>query len=65
MKNFVQALLDERTGYIRRGLKDRVAQVDAALKQYNVEVDIDVEVAAVKPEVEQASAAKKAKRIVR
>ena len=33
MKNYVEALLVERAGYERRGLKDRVKMVDAALRE--------------------------------
>lgn len=67
MKKIVEALLTERIGYVRRGLKDRVSQVDAILNKFNVKVDadIDIEVAAVKPEVEQAAVAKKVKRTTR
>jgi hypothetical protein len=43
----VEALLREREGYVVRGLANRVAQVDAELKRYGVEVG-DV------PEVETA-----------
>lgn len=47
----VEALLIEREGYVRRGLRDRVAQVDAQLAQFGVAV----ETASVQPEVETAS----------
>jgi hypothetical protein len=67
MKSLITALLNEREGYLRRGLKNRVAQVDASLRAFGVEVDakIDVEVAAAAPEVENASAVKKTKRVAR
>ena len=32
---YVQALKDEREGYVRRGLTDRVAQVDAELARFD------------------------------
>ncbi len=32
MSDYVEALKLEREGYVRRGLKDRVAQVDAILR---------------------------------
>lgn len=41
----LEALLVEREGYVRRGLKDRVAQVDAAIKALGFEVSDDVETA--------------------
>lgn len=58
MNKNIEALLVERLGYERRGLKDRVAQVDAALR----ELDFDhkymtqpvTETAAIQPEVERA-----------
>ena len=31
---YVRALKEEREGYVRRGLKDRVAQVDAELARF-------------------------------
>ena len=37
--NMVDALLEERAGYVRRGRRDRVAQVDAVLAGYGVAVD--------------------------
>jgi hypothetical protein len=35
----VDALLAEREGYVRRGLSNRVAQVDAALARFGVVVN--------------------------
>ena len=55
--SYIQALLEEREGYVRRGLKDRVAQVDAVLKQAgNVEVE---ESTTIEPEVEVATRTRK------
>jgi hypothetical protein len=53
----VEALLKEREGYVRRGLKNRVKAVDEALKAYGIAVEstpTEVESASIKPEVEQA-----------
>lgn len=52
----IKALLWERLGYERRGLEDRVAQIDALLAQldYHAEDPVTVETAAVAPEVERA-----------
>lgn len=36
---YVAALLDERRGFVMRGKKDRVAQVDAELARFGVAVD--------------------------
>jgi len=48
----LEALLVEREGYVRRGLKDRVAQVDAAIKALGFGVSDDVETADLEaPEV--------------
>lgn len=67
MKNdpVVVALLAEREGYLRRGLKNRVAEVDKALQKHNIAVDDKVEVAAVEPEVEVAAAPKRTKKVSR
>jgi len=35
----IEALLAEREGYLRRGLKGRVAQVDAELAKVNIATD--------------------------
>jgi hypothetical protein len=40
----VAGLLEERRGYLVRGLANRVAQVDAELKRLGVEVDDGPEV---------------------
>lgn len=39
MSNDVEPLLREREGYVRRGLADRVAQVDAELKRLGHEIE--------------------------
>jgi hypothetical protein len=54
MNNQVESLLFEREGYVRRGLKQRVAQVDAELAKFG----IGIESASVEPTVETASRAK-------
>lgn len=57
----IKALLEERRGYVVRGLADRVKQVDDALKALGFEVD-GLEVASVEPRVEKASLKKAAPR---
>ena len=54
MSNEVQSLLAEREGYLRRGLPQRVAEVDAQLAKFG----IAVETASIAPTVETASRAK-------
>lgn len=66
MKNHVEALLIERAGYERRGLKDRIKAVDAALRELDFDhkyMGDEVETASVQPVVERAvvKAAKKRK----
>ena len=66
MKNHVEALLVERAGYERRGLKDRVKAVDAVLRELDFDhkyMSDEVESASVEPVVERAvvKAAKKRK----
>ena len=66
MKKQIEALLVEREGYIRRGLKDRVKAVDAALRELDFDhkyMTDEVETASVEPVVERAviKAAKKRK----
>lgn len=60
-KQLIEALLIERAGYVLRGLKDRVKQVDEQLTIAGHKVTVKVETAAVEPAVETASkpAAKK------
>ena len=52
----IDALLAERAGYERRGLKDRVKAVDAALRDLGFDNKYvpEVEVASVDPVVETA-----------
>ncbi len=52
----IDALLAERAGYERRGLKDRVKAVDAALRELGFDHKYmpEVEVASVEPVVETA-----------
>ena len=54
MNTEVESLLMEREGYLRRGLKDRIAQVDAQLALFGVAV----ESASVAPSTETASRSK-------
>jgi hypothetical protein len=66
MKNHVEALLVERAGYERRGLKDRVKAVDSVLRELDFDhkyMSDEVETASVEPVVERAvvKAAKKRK----
>jgi hypothetical protein len=67
MKNYVEALLVERAGYERRGLKDRVKAVDARLRELDFDhkymTEPEIETAALEPVVERAvvKAAKKRK----
>lgn len=62
---YVEALLIERRGYEQRGMKDRVAQVDAALREVGYESKYttdEVETAAVEQEAERATKKKPARR---
>jgi hypothetical protein len=62
---YVEALLIERRGYEQRGMKDRVAQVDAALREVGYEskyMTDEVETAAVEQEAERATKKKPARR---
>jgi len=56
MSKMIDALLAERAGYERRGLKDRVKAVDAALRELGFDNKYvpEVEVASVEPEVEKS-----------
>ena len=56
MSKQIDALLIEREGYVRRGLKDRVKACDDALAQlgYKSKV-IEIETAAVEPVAERAT----------
>ena len=53
MNKYVEALLIERRGYEQRGLKHRVAQVDAALREVGYEIN-EVEAATIEPDSERA-----------
>jgi hypothetical protein len=58
MNKQIDALLFEREGYLRRGLKDRVKAVDAALRELGFDhkyMTDEVETAAVEPVVERAA----------
>jgi hypothetical protein len=56
MSKMIDALLAERAGYERRGLKDRVKAVDAALRELGFDHKYmpEVEVASVEPVVEKS-----------
>jgi hypothetical protein len=56
MSKMIDALLAERAGYERRGLKDRVKAVDAALRELGFDNKYmpEVEVASIEPVVETA-----------
>lgn len=56
MSKMIDALLAERAGYERKGLKDRVKAVDAALRELGFDNKYvpEVEVASVEPEVEKS-----------
>jgi hypothetical protein len=67
MNKQIEALLVERAGYEKRGLKNRVASVDAALRELDFDhkymVETEIETASFEPAVERAivKAAKKRK----
>ena len=67
MNKQIEALLVERAGYEKRGLKDRVKAVDAALRELDFDhkymVETEIETSAFEPAVERAvvKAAKKRK----
>ena len=58
MNKQIAALLVERAGYEKRGLKDRVKAVDAALRELDFDhkymVETEIETAALEPFVERA-----------
>jgi hypothetical protein len=56
MSKMIDALLAERAGYERRGLKDRVKAVDAALRELGFDNKYmpEVEVASIEPEIEKS-----------
>lgn len=64
-KSLIDGLLIERAGYVQRGLKDRVAQIDAYLRDLGHEskqLSTPVETATAVPQVESAALPKAAKR---
>lgn len=63
-RSLVDALLAERAGYANRGLVDRVAQIDAALRELGFESTPTVEAAAVAPSAERAVTPRARKRRV-
>lgn len=63
MNKWIDALLIEREGYVRKGLKESVEQVDAALRGlgYQDAPTPDVELASVSP-VTETSVLKRGKK---
>lgn len=63
MNKWIDALLIEREGYVRKGLKESVEQVDAALRGlgYQDAPTPDVELASVEP-VTETSVLKRGKK---
>jgi hypothetical protein len=56
MKNQIEALLVERAGYERRGLKDRVKSCDEALRALGHSVKTpQIETATIEPVAERAT----------
>ena len=59
MNKQIEALLIERLGYERRGLKDRVKAVDAALRKVGFEhkylSEPEIETASIEPVAERAT----------
>ena len=59
MNKQIEALLVERLGYERRGLKDRVKGVDAALRELGFEhkylINPEIETASIEPVAERAT----------
>ena len=58
MNKQINALLQERAGYVRRNLPKRVESVDAALRELgfdhkHMSEDTQIETASVEPEVEK------------
>lgn len=64
MNKMIAALLAEREGYARRNKMDRVAEVDAQLRELGFEHKLvqPVEAAAIAPVVEQSVRKKAAKK---
>ena len=63
MDHIIASLLNERAGYVQRGLKDRVSQVDAQLTALGHKSAPRVETASVEPETERAVTSKRTKRV--
>ena len=63
MNKQIEALLAERNGYIARGLKNRVADVDAELVRLGHTVKTEVAAVAA-PETEIAADVRRARRTV-
>lgn len=57
--SYVDALLIERAGYARRGLKDRVAEVDAEIKRLGGGVVVADDPAEVAPQGTVTKASRK------
>lgn len=53
----IESLLQERAGYVKRKLADRVKQVDASLRElgYDQKYMTDIETATAEPVVEMAA----------
>ena len=55
MSKLIASLLVERAGYVRRGKKDRVKQVDESLAELGyVQKHSETESASIEPETERA-----------
>lgn len=63
MNHMITSLLNERAGYVQRGLKDRVSQVDAQLAALGHKSAPRVETTTVEPETERAVTNKRTKRV--
>ena len=60
MNQQIESLLIEREGYVRRGLKDRVKQVDDALASLGYRTAVTT--ATIEPEAERAVTPRASKR---
>jgi hypothetical protein len=58
----IDGLLQERLGYERRNLKDRVAEVDKQLSAFGYKKAAPIETAAIETEVETATVPKARKK---
>ena len=66
MNKYIEALLVERAGYEKRGLKDRVKAVDAALRELGFDhkyMEDEIETESIEPQVEKANLPRAKKRI--